>query len=131
MSILFQFILIMAIFFPINYAAYWVTEVRGLADWLQYKPWVCRLCLTFWTLIFTYSAIWLSFSCLYLGIGGVILASMNALAMWIDQKQKTVTLEDYDSLKGKEIDCDEIEIDDDDNIVIYDNGKIVDIKDYE
>ena len=135
MSILIQFILIMAIFFPVNYAAYWITEVRGLPDWLQYKPWICRLCLTFWSLIFIYISLGLSLSCLYLGIGGVILASMNALAMWIDQKQKTVTLEDYDSIRDDEyevdeVDADEIEVDDDGNIVIYDNGKIIDINDY-
>ena len=144
MGMLIQFILIMAIFFPINYLAYYITEKKGLPQWLQYKPWICRLCLTFWSLIFIYISLGLSLSCLYLGVGGVILASMNALAMWIDQKQKTVTLEDYDSIKEKEdeyevdevdadeyeVDCDEIEVDDDDNIVIYDNGKIIDINDY-
>lgn len=93
MEILFEFIAMMLIFFIANYGAYYVTEVKGLPTWLQYKPWICRLCLTFWTLIFTYTAIWLSFSCLYLGISGILLASMNALAMYIDQKQKTVHLD--------------------------------------
>lgn len=92
MGTLIQFISIFVIFFAVSYGAYWITEKRGLPDWLQYKPWICRLCLTFWSLVFIYSAIWLSFACLYIGIIGNLLASMNALAMWIDQKQKTIKL---------------------------------------
>lgn len=92
MEILFEFIAMILIFFIANYGAYYVTEVKGLPTWLQYKPWICRLCLTFWTLIFTYTAIWLSFSCLYLGISGILLASMNALAMYIDQRNNTIKI---------------------------------------
>ena len=92
MEILFEFIAMMLIFFIVNYGAYYITEVKGLPTWLQYKPWICRLCLTFWTLIFTYTAIWLSFSCLYLGISGILLASMNALAMYIDQRNNTIKI---------------------------------------
>jgi hypothetical protein len=80
------------IFFTVSYAAYWITEVKGLPQWLQYKPWICRLCLTFWSLVFIYSAIWLSFSCLIIGITGNMLAVMNALAMYIDQKNKTIKI---------------------------------------
>ena len=92
MGTLFEFIFVFVIFFTVSYGAYYITEKRGLPDWLQYKPWICRLCLTFWSLVFIYSAIWLSFSCLYIGIIGNLLASMNALAMWIDQKNKTIKL---------------------------------------
>jgi hypothetical protein len=92
MGTLFEFIFVFVIFFTVSYAAYYITEKRGLPDWLQYKPWICRLCLTFWSLVFIYSAIWVSFSCLYLGIIGNLLASMNALAMWIDQRNKTIKL---------------------------------------
>lgn len=92
MGTLFEFIFVFVIFFTVSYVAYYITEKRGLPDWLQYKPWICRLCLTFWSLVFIYSAIWASFSCLYLGIIGNLLASMNALAMWIDQKNKTIKL---------------------------------------
>lgn len=98
MVTLFEFIILFAIFFAVSYAAYWLTEVHGLPQWLQYKPWICRLCLTFWSLIAIYTAIWLSFHCLYIGIGGILLASMNALAMWIDQRQKTVKIENNEPL---------------------------------
>lgn len=92
MGTLFEFIFVFVIFFTVNYGAYYITEKRGLPDWLQYRPFECRLCLTFWSLVFIYSAIWLSFSCLYIGIIGNLLASMNALAMWIDQRNKTIKL---------------------------------------
>ena len=92
----FNFILTFIIFFSVNYGAYWITEKKGLPEWLQYKPWVCRLCLTFWSLIFIYTAIWVSFSCYTIGISGILLACMNAAAMWIDQKNKTIRVEDLD-----------------------------------
>lgn len=100
MIILLQFILVLVIFFPIQYGAYWLTEVKGLPEWLQYKPWICRLCLTFWSLVGVYVAIWLSFSCSYIGVTGLILAALNALAMWVDQRQKTITIEQYDKTNG-------------------------------
>lgn len=93
MEILFEFIMIVVIFIAISYGGYWLTEVKGLPEWLQYKPFICRLCLTFWSLMGVYIALGLSFSCLYLMIGGCILAILNAIAMWIDQKQKTVHLD--------------------------------------
>lgn len=85
-----QFILILAVFIPARYIAYYITEVRGLPRWLDYKPWNCKLCLTFWLLIGIYTAIWLSFACLYTAIGGYILAVLNAIAMWIDQRNRTI-----------------------------------------
>lgn len=92
MTTLLQFVLILLIFLPTSYFAYWLTEVKGLPQWLDYKPFICRLCLTFWLLVGIYTAIWLSFSCLYVGIGGYALAAMNALAMYIDQKNKTIKI---------------------------------------
>ena len=92
MLILMEIATIFMIFFPVNYFAYYLTEERGLPKWLQYKPWICRLCLTFWSLVIIYLTLWLSLSCLYVGIGGILLASMNALAMWIHQKTHTIKI---------------------------------------
>ena len=94
MIILLQALAALIIFFAVNYGAYWLTEVKGLPAWLQYKPWVCRLCLTFWSLMGIYITLWLSFSCLYIAIYGILLAILNSIAMWIDQKDKTVKIED-------------------------------------
>lgn len=93
---LLEFAMILGIFLPVKYLTYWLTEVKGLPEWLNYKPWICNLCLTFWTLIAIYIAIGVSFSCYIIGIGGAIFAILNAIAMWIHQKNNTVSLEDYD-----------------------------------
>ena len=94
MIILLQALAALIIFVAVNYSAYWLTEVKGLPAWLQYKPWVCRMCLTFWSLMGIYITLWLSFSCLYIAIYGILLAILNAIAMWIDQKDKTIKIED-------------------------------------
>ena len=73
-----EVVLILLIFFPTRYLAWKITEVWGLPQWLQYKPWNCKLCLTFWLL------------------GGLFLAIMNAVAMMIDQKNKTINIDDYE-----------------------------------
>lgn len=92
MEILFDVITVFVIFFAVNYSAWYITEVKGLPQWLQYKPWICRLCLTFWSLIAIYCTIWASFNCLTIGTVGIALALMNALAMWIDQKNNTIKI---------------------------------------
>ena len=87
-----QVILILAMFILIRWFAWKVTEVWGLPEWLQYKPWNCKLCLTFCSLLATYFSIGLIFNLYITLIGGIALAIMNALAMWIDQKNKTVKI---------------------------------------
>ena len=87
-----QVILIFVLFIPIRYLAWKVTEEWGLPEWLQYKPWNCKLCFTFWSLLATYLSIGLIFNLYITLIGGIALAIMNALAMWIDQKNKTVKI---------------------------------------
>ena len=87
-----QVILIFALFIPIRYLAWKATEEWGLPEWLQYKPWNCKLCLTFWSLFATYLSIGLIFNLYITLIGGITLAIMNALAMWIDQKNKTIKI---------------------------------------
>ena len=98
MIILLQALAALIIFFAVNYGAYWLTEVKGLPAWLQYKPWVCRMCLTFWSLMAIYITLWLSFSCLYIAIYGILLAILNAIAMWVDQRDRTVKIEDFDKI---------------------------------
>ena len=87
-----QIILILALFITIRWFAWKVTEVWGLPEWLQYKPWNCKLCLTFWSLLATYLSIGLIFSLPITLYGGIALAIMNALAMYIDQKNKTIKI---------------------------------------
>lgn len=89
-----EFIIIVVVFLLVSYGAYYLTEIKGLPEWLNYQPFSCRICLTFWSLIGIYIAIWVSFSCLVVGIGGIILAILNAIAMKVHQKNYTVKIED-------------------------------------
>lgn len=87
-----QVILILALFFPVKWLGWKITEQWGLPEWLQFKPWNCRLCLTFWMLLFTYLSIGLIFGLYITLFGGIAMAMMNALAMYIDQKNKTIKI---------------------------------------
>ena len=89
---IFEFMAVIIIFLIVSYGAYYITEFKGLTIWLQYKPFECRMCLTFWSLIGIYSAIWASFSCLIIGVVGITLAILNAIAMYIDQRNKTIKI---------------------------------------
>lgn len=90
-----QVIAILAIFVPIRYAAYQVTDVWGLPKWLDYKPFNCCLCLTFWMLLAFYLTVGLIFKMYITLFGGIALTILNAIAMYVDQKNKTVSLDEW------------------------------------
>lgn len=101
MSILLEALAALVIFFVMNYAAYWLTEVKGLPSWLQYKPWVCRLCLSFWSMMGIFTTLYLALDLMYVAIYGILLTVLNTIALWIDQKDKTITLEEWEDIKNK------------------------------
>ena len=96
MYLLFQFIGAFIIFFIINYVVWYITEKDKVPEFLQYKPWSCRLCATLWALVTVYIAIGISFKLWVVLITGVILAIMNAIAMWVNQKEKTIKISDFE-----------------------------------
>ena len=91
--IIIQILIIFVVFIPVSWLAYMITEVWGLPKWLQYKPFICRTCLTFWTLLAIYVAIGLIFGANVTLWGGIALTVLNAIAMWINQKNKTIKVE--------------------------------------
>lgn len=95
MDILFEFILVGIIFFSTGYFSWYVTEKkRCIPEFLEYKPFECRLCLTFWLLVGIYLALGISFKLWVVLIAGIILAILNAIAMYINQKNKTIKIEE-------------------------------------
>ena len=95
MYLLFQFIGVFIIFFIINYVVWYITEKDKVHEFLQYKPFICRLCATLWSLVAIYIAIGISLKLWVVLIAGLILAILNALAMWVNQKQRTIIIEDF------------------------------------
>lgn len=87
-----QVILILAIFLPVRWVCWKITEEWGVPEMIYYKPWNCKLCLTFWSLLATYLTVGLIFQIYITLIGGIALAIMNAIAMYIDQKNKTIKI---------------------------------------
>ena len=88
--IIIEFILVFFIYLLLIPAVYYVTEVKRLPNWLQFPPFHCRKCLTFWSLMFAYLIIGLSFNLYILLITGIILAILTAISMHIEEKNKTI-----------------------------------------
>lgn len=96
---IFEFILIILIYIPVVYAAYYVTEVKRLPIWLQFPPFHCRKCLTFWSLAAIYTAIGLSFKLMTLFAGGLALTVLTAASMHIWEKKNTVSIDDINIIE--------------------------------
>lgn len=89
-----QLLAMLVIFLITKYLTYNITEVWGLPKWLQYKPFICDTCLTFWSLVAIYTTL-LIIGYTWLGVSGLIMAVLNAIAMYINQKRKTVDVNTY------------------------------------
>lgn len=89
-----QLLAMLVIFLITKYLTYNITEVWGLPKWLQYKPFICDTCLTFWSLVAIYTTL-LIIGYTWLGVSGLIMAVLNAIAMYINQKRKTVDVNNY------------------------------------
>ena len=92
MCYLLQFVAVLLIFLAISYFTWWFTEKDNVPEFLQYKPFQCRLCLTFWLLVAIYIALGISFKLWIVLIAGVLLAILNAIAMYVNQKNKTIKI---------------------------------------
>ena len=90
-----QIFLILVIFIAVSWYSHMQVERWGLPSFLQYRPFNCKICLTFWLLMAVYGAAWLILGFKITAIGGWIMAILNAIAMKVDQKQKTVDVNNY------------------------------------
>lgn len=95
MYCLLQFAGVLLIFLIISYFTWWFTEKDNVPEFLEYQPFSCRLCLTYWLLTGIYVAIGVSFNLWIVLIAGVLLAGLNAIAMKVNQKNKTIKIEDF------------------------------------
>lgn len=93
-----QLLISFILFIGTVWGVWLVTERFYLVPaWLEYKPFCCRICLTFWSLVgegvlAALGGWWIS------AVAFWVLAILNAVAMKVDQKNKTISLDDYDKL---------------------------------
>ena len=96
---LIQIIVTLIIFFIVKYFAFRLTEEWGLPEWLNYKPWVCNKCLGFWSLTAIYLSIGIVLNLWIFLAFGMILTILDTIAIIIDERNKTIKIEDYDNIK--------------------------------
>ena len=89
---LFEFVIAFIMYFVIVYGAYYVTEVKRLPEWLQFPPFDCKKCLTFWSNFIAGLVVGLSFSLYITMITVFVMAILTAISMHIDQKRKTISI---------------------------------------
>lgn len=89
---LFEFVIAFIMYFVIVYGAYYATEVKRLPEWLQFPPFECRKCLTFWSNFIAGLVVGLSFSLYITMITVMVMAILTAISMHIDQKRKTISI---------------------------------------
>lgn len=94
MNILIQFILVLVIFLSISYGAWFITEKNKVPEFLDYRPFSCHICLTTWSLAAVYIALGISFKWWVLLITGIIVTILNAIALKINEKEKTVSIDE-------------------------------------
>ena len=89
---IFQVILIITLFILVKFAAYkWVNQ-DNYPEWLDYRPFNCFRCASFWSLITAYATIGLIFSLWITLAGGIALAILDTIAYGINQKNKTIRI---------------------------------------
>ena len=91
-----QIILVVILFLAIKWFAWNFTERRwGIPEWLDYQPYNCFKCFSFWSLLSTYLAIELLFEVyIFMGIG-LGLTVLDTIAYIIHEKNNTISIEDF------------------------------------
>lgn len=84
------------LFFFIKFMAWYVIEKKEwIPEWLNYKPFNCVQCCSFWTnLILSSTATYFIHFDFYLWI---LITLLDAVAYLIDRKQNTVSIDDFDN----------------------------------
>ena len=96
---IYEFIIAFLLYFAGLYGAYYATEKMKMPEWLQFPPFYCRKCLTFWSLTISSLVLGLSFH-LYVMMATVItLAALTAISMYVDQLNKTVHIDEKEDLE--------------------------------
>lgn len=83
-----EIILTFFIFFGVKYVVFWLTDKKGLPEFLRYKPYSCYRCMGFWSLIFIYINLFIisNYTWWYLIICGTSLTILDVIALSVAEK---------------------------------------------
>ena len=99
--IILDIIIALLVFLATNYGAFLLFEKSSWPPkFLSYKPFSCQTCFTFWTQI----GIAVALALVEIPIAAVILAALavlNAIARKIDEKEKTININDFKKLEER------------------------------
>lgn len=88
---IFEIFLTIIIFFGIKFIIFQLTDRIGIPAFLNYKPWICYKCFSFWSLLFLYINIFIisKYDMWYILIAGIILTILDAVALTVDENNTT------------------------------------------
>ena len=90
-----QILVTFIVFFLTAFISWLTTENWTMPLFLQYRPFSCRVCQNFWLNVFAYVGIYLAFGWKITLILGLILTVLNTIAQKVDQKRKTININNY------------------------------------
>ena len=94
MEIIIEILLIPVLFLLITGVCYYLTEYNKIPVWLRYEPFICYKCLSTWSLV-GIGIMLMLLNLLITGIALIVLGILNGVAKYIDEKNNTVSIEEY------------------------------------
>lgn len=95
MYIILQALAVVILFIGIKALLHCLIDNHKLPNWLNYKPFNCMKCASFWSMVFTYVILGLSLKAWWLLGIGLLLTALDTAATIIDEKN-TVSIYDED-----------------------------------
>lgn len=85
-GLLLEIVVAVVEFFLLQYIVYlWTEKNLQYPEWLEYKPWCCRLCLGFWLPVGFFLAVGLTLHLYLMMATGLIITVLNTIAYYIHE----------------------------------------------
>lgn len=85
-----ELLLVLVLFLPTKWICWKITEVWGLPTFLDYMPYSCRKCLSFWSLTALFLVCGLLLHLWITMAVGCVLTVLDTIAVIVDQRKKTM-----------------------------------------
>lgn len=83
-------ILTLIIYFGIKYLNHFLITKNKIPSFINYKPFNCEICSTFWYTVGVFIVLGLTFN--YIFLSGIIISILDAIAQKVNEKNKTIKL---------------------------------------